>query len=176
MADPIEPTIETKMEIGSLCMAWAYLENLSERALWGMLKLDDTHGPLVTWRLDMRARWQMLLEHVAEKCPNEASFLRKTNKLVATATRDRNIMVHGVVHSVAKTDDKNPAAFWTVFRGADAGKKFPVSATAAKTTRKNIQFLCRGMEAFNERNKYPANYYKGLISSPLEKNWPSKFE
>lgn len=173
MRIPTEPTRKTKQEIGSLCQAWAYLEVLTERAIWGMLKLDDTHGPLVTWRLDMKMRWEMLLNKAPEHIPDEMEFLRKMNKDVTTCTRDRNIIVHGLIHARLVVGDHSEAkAFWSVFRGADAGKKFPVSAFAAQTTRENIQLLCRRMDEFNERHLYWNITHDG--AGVEQQNWPKR--
>jgi len=53
---PDEPNQETMATIGSLCGAWAYLEIVTEQAIWGILKLDVKLGQHITWRLYMKMR------------------------------------------------------------------------------------------------------------------------
>jgi hypothetical protein len=172
MRVPVEPTRKTKQEIGSLCQAWAYLEVLTERAIWGMLKLDNTHGPLVIWRMDMKMRWEMLLNKAPQHLPDEMEFLRKMSKDVTTCTRDRNIIVHGLIH--ARVALPETTAFWSVFRGADAGKKFRVSTHAAQTTRENIQLLGKRMEEFNNRHLYWSLTHGG--DGVEQQNWPKRIQ
>jgi hypothetical protein len=52
----MEPSAETKQEIGQLCMAWSFLEAMSEKTLWGIIDADEKFGPLITWRLDVRSK------------------------------------------------------------------------------------------------------------------------
>jgi hypothetical protein len=175
MALPTEPSSDTKAEIGSLCGAWAYLEIVTEQAIWGILKLDMKIGPLVTWRLDMKMRWDLILKVADDHIPAESAFLRKLNKGVVACTRDRNIVVHGVVHALIKDGDPNqPKAFWTVFRGAEAGKKFPISTAAVRIVRENVQYIGHQLAAFNERHKFsPANHPGGGVE---QTDWPKPLE
>jgi hypothetical protein len=169
---PEEPNPSTMAEVGALCGAWAFLEIVTEQAIWGILKLDRTLGIHVTWRLDMKMRWELLLKVAAEHLPAEGDFLRKTNKHVTTCTRDRNIIVHGVIHALLENGDPSkPVAFWTVFRGADAGKKFPVSTSAVRIVRENVQKLGNDMQAFNQRDNFNAR--TSLEGGPAESNWPT---
>lgn len=162
------------MEVGSLCGAWAFLEIVTEQAIWGILKLDSKVGPHVTWRLDMKMRWELLLKVSAEHLPGEVSFLRKANKAVTVCTRDRNIIVHGVIHALLEDGDPTkPVSFWTVFRGADAAKKFPVSAKAVSIVRDNIQKIGRDMQAFNARHNFKDH---SLTGGHAEQNWPKPIE
>jgi hypothetical protein len=156
-------------------MAWAYLEVLCEQTLWGMLKLDKTHGPLVTWRLDMRARWQMILDKSNGLFSSEdEKIIRQINKGVTIAARDRNIIVHGVIHSIIATNDlKRPEAFWTVFRGADAGKKFTVATIFVQIVCENIQLLCKRMEKFNKDHSYQSTSLEPRVP---EQGWPKRVE
>lgn len=57
----MEPSPQTFEEIGRLCVAWSYLEHVTEQTIWGVLELDDKLGPLITTRLDMRGRWDLIL-------------------------------------------------------------------------------------------------------------------
>lgn len=162
------------MEIGSLCGAWAFLEIITEQTIWGILRLDAHVGRHVTWRLDMKMRWELLLKLGADHLPGEMSFLRKTNKAVTICTRDRNIIVHGVIHALLEDGDPSkPAAFWTVFRGADAGKKFPVSTKAVGVVRDNIQKIGHDLRSFNERHNFTDH---SLTGGHAEPNWPKQIE
>jgi hypothetical protein len=76
------------------------------------------------------------------------------------------------MHALVRADDSEAKAFWSVFRGADAGKKFPVSTFAAQTTRENIQLLCRRMEEFNDRHLY-WNITHGR-EGVEQQNWPKR--
>jgi hypothetical protein len=171
MITPNEPSEATKAEVGQLCGAWAFLEIVTEQAIWGILRLDRRIGAHVTWRLDMKMRWELLLKVAAEHLPGEMSFLRKINKDVTTCTRDRNIIVHGVVHALLEGGDQSkPKAFWTVFRGADAGKRFLVSTEAVRIVRENLQKLGVDMQDFNRRHNFPA--HDSLTGGSAEQNWP----
>src|SRR5262249_50804280 len=135
----MEPTPKTMEEIGRLCGAWSYLEVLTEQTLWGILDADEKLGPVITWRLDMRSRWQLILEHAPKKHDSkDIDELRAINKDLATVTRDRNIIAHGLVHAAMNFPGERPepgvvdhllkdadvmrVPCWTVFRGAEAGK------------------------------------------------------
>jgi hypothetical protein len=171
---PDEPSQETSATVGSLCGAWAFLEIVTEQAIWGILKLDNKVGPHVTWRLDMKMRWELLLRVSKEHLPEEEPFLRKLNKQVKDCTRDRNIIVHGVVHALLESGDPNkPKAFWSVFRGADANKKFPVSIKAVQIVRDNVQKLGNEMKAFNGRHNFPQTSLDGGFG---EEGWPKPLE
>lgn len=167
---PAEPTAATKQLIAEVCIAWAALEATTEHAIWGILKLDMTHGPLVTWRLDMKMRWSLLIDEAEEKLPSELPFLKKINKHVTTCTRDRNIVVHGLVYAMLEEGaPEKPTAFWTIFRGADSGKKFLVTEQNARIIRDNIQLLAKQMLAFNERLGFKGT---SLLEGPAEESWP----
>jgi hypothetical protein len=171
---PDEPNQETMATIGSLCGAWAYLEIVTEQAIWGILKLDVKLGQHITWRLDMKMRWELLLRIADEHLPQESEFLRKLNKHVKTCTRDRNVIVHGIIHALLEAGDPTkPRAFWSVFRGADANKKFPVSTNAVVTVRNNLQRLGREMSDFNMRHNFPDTSLGGGFA---EENWPKPLE
>jgi hypothetical protein len=156
-------------EVGRLCSAWAYLEAVTEIALWGILDLDVRTAPLVTAKLDMRARWQMILDHAERKHAGEMSALRKINKLLVDVTRDRNIVVHGLIHSRALLGTFTFPISWTVFRGAGAGKSYPVTAENAKTIRTNIQAIGKMVSAFNDRHGYVDGCQPQL---KVESGWP----
>ena len=173
-------------EIGRLCAAWSHLEHETEVTLWGILGADDKLGPFITWRLDMRSRWQMILENAPKKHnEDDLKELRGINKDLTPAARDRNIIVHGLVHALLQlppggiprgvpiTNIEQHAMLrvpcWTVFRGAEAGKNFPVSTTAVEIVRTNLQKLGQRVTAFNIRH----NYDQPPRTDPtIEKDWP----
>jgi hypothetical protein len=187
----MEPTPETFMEMGQLCSSWSYLEAVTEEVLWGILDADQRLGPLITWRLDMRSRWQLILEHAPKKHgAKEMEELRSINKHLRTVTRDRNIIVHGLVHATLNLREPRPPRgqpaghlmipenlmripCWTVFRGAEAGKNFPISTKAAKTVKENIGALARRVENFNARHGYPAGT---PTNETIEADWPKPLE
>lgn len=191
MADPIvvipEPSPATNDEIGRLCMAWAVLEARTEATLWGILGADQRLGPVITWRLDLRGRWQMVLEHAPKKHTNdEVKELRSINSALIPVMRDRNIIVHGLVHALAIVDGPTaPAGYtfaqpprferipcWTVFRGSEAGKSFPVSAGAVHIVRNNIDRIADRVVTFNNRNGYAQDFT--WMSNPIEsQQWPT---
>jgi hypothetical protein len=64
---PMEPSSETMAEIGRLCVAWAFLEGVTERTIWGILDVDEKIGPVITYRLDMRGRWALLMDWASRR-------------------------------------------------------------------------------------------------------------
>jgi hypothetical protein len=59
---------------------------------------------------------------------------------------------------------------WTIFKGADARKSFPVSSTAVEIVRKNIHKIGERLLSFN--NKF--NYHDcSHPSDEIEVNWPA---
>jgi hypothetical protein len=97
----MEPTAETYQEIGRLCAAWSYLEMTSEQTLWGILNLNPILAQAFVWRMQLLQRWQMIVRE-SKKSLSEADFLalREISRRVNLLARDRNIIVHGVVHSL----------------------------------------------------------------------------
>src|SRR5687768_5953228 len=89
-----EPSRLTHEDVGRLCAAWSFLEYVTEQTLWGILdiKPDNKLGPLISWRLDMRGRWQLIIDQAESKHTKEdQATLRDINKKISDATRDRNI-------------------------------------------------------------------------------------
>lgn len=185
----MEPSPETKQEIGTLCMAWAFLESVTETTLWGVVDATEKLGPLITSRLDMRSRWQMILEYAPVKHDTKAvAELKGINKDLVPITRDRNIIVHGLVHAhvIRPPDSIYGDSFgpghdlnyirkpcWAVFRGAGAGKVFPMSSGAVEIVRKNIQSLAERVIVFNKRHAYELSTQH---TAPIEQNWPTPLE
>jgi hypothetical protein len=186
MAD-MEPSAKTMEEIGRLCGAWAYLEQVTEQTIWGILEVDDKIGPVITHRLDMRGRWSLLMEWAPRKhIAADLEELSKINTDVATINTDRNIIVHGIIHALARTtlttrpppytilDNENIKGFervpcWTVSRGSGAGKNFPISKDAVETVRLNIQKVGRRVATFNAQ----FGYTKTVTPMPdVQSGWP----
>jgi hypothetical protein len=163
-----EPRAATYREMGRLCVAWSNLEGRSEATLWGILDADERLGPVITWRLDLRGRWQMILEHAPKKHNRqEVEEFRGINRRLIPVMRDRNIIIHGLVHASLEVEGEpksgdiihGPLRFvrpacWTVFRGSEAGKSFPISEDAVVIVRDNINFLAEQVIALNRRHGY----------------------
>jgi hypothetical protein len=183
MADDPEPSAGTMEEMGRLCGAWSFLELQTEMAIWGILGVADKLGPVITSRLDMRGRWQLLLEWAPRKHkPKELEELRLLNSDVTNVNVDRNIIVHGLVHAVGRRKDggvihgvdpkdieydREPC--WTISRGPQAGKNFPVSKKAVEIVRVNIQTVGHKLRKFNARFGYT---HKVTPMPEVEKGWP----
>jgi hypothetical protein len=161
-------------EVGRLCSAWSFLEKRTENMLWGILDADERLGPIITWRLDLRGRWQLILKHAHKKHgADQIKELRNMNKDIVVVTRDRNIIVHGLIHSWAPTDSEQAPVCWTVFRGAEAGKNFPISLEAVAMVVTSIQKLGRKLIAFNETHKYERTWPR---LDKIEVEWPKPLE
>jgi hypothetical protein len=151
----MEPSPETFKEIGALCASWSCLEKYAEATIWGLLEADQRLGTVITRRLDLRARFELILQHAPRKhLPADVQERRNINKLLVIATRDRNIIIHGLINARIVTNApvvhgatvpgglEGPHNFskipcWTIFKGADAGKSFPISSQAVETQRFN---------------------------------------
>jgi hypothetical protein len=137
--------------------------------------LDNKIGPLVTAKADMRARWQLILDHAPKKHDSsEVAALRAINKRVRDVTADRNIVVHGLIHKTSHGDDTPLPPCWSVFRGEAAGKSFPVSTRAVVIIHANIYTIAREVRHFNNRHGYErANLAPNLT---VETEWPKLLE
>ena len=187
-----EPSARTVEEMGRLCIAWSFLESVSERALRGILG-DEEYGRAKTSQLDMRRRWEMILEHAPKKYnDDELRQLREINQAIPTVIRDRNIIVHGQVHASMSVPTEiklkpgttlregeagkafpfvRPPA-WTIFRGSEAGKNFPISTEAVEIVRTNIQALGKKVSDFNSKQ----GYSETDGSNVMESDWPRPLE
>lgn len=73
----MEPSPETFKEIGVLCVAWSSLEKCAEATIWGLLVADEKLGTVITGRLDLRARFELILQHAPKKhSPADVQELR----------------------------------------------------------------------------------------------------
>jgi hypothetical protein len=180
----MEPSPQTYEEVGRLCAAWSYLELVTEQTIWGVLEVDHKIGPIITYKLDMRGRWELLKEwaprkHTAADCKE----LQVISTDVMKVNIDRNIIVHGIIHTQGTLTTKPPLytivdqyiaglvriPCWTVFRGAGAGKNFPISKNAVEMVRLNIQKIADRVTAFNAR----FDYTNAVTPMPeVETDWP----
>lgn len=183
----MEPSPETLIEIGRLCGAWSYLESLAEETIWGILGADERLGPVITGRLDLRARFDLILQHAPKKhLPADVQDLRNISKLIVDATRDRNIIIHGLITAeMLATEPRSPGSIvaedlltphnltkipcWTIFKGADAGKSFPISSKAVKIVGSNIQKIGERLRLFNNQFNY---HVSTKPHDTVETNWP----
>ena len=184
----MEPSEKTYAEVGRLCSAWSYLEANTENCAWGIIGADRRIGPIITWRLDLRARWALILQHGPNALSDEdMKTLRGINKRVEDVARDRNIIVHGLVTARAQLPEGHPGNFgdhvaavgepltfqriptWTVFRGQEAGKCFPISTKAVEIVRQNIQKVGQQVSAFNVAHGFTLS---SPLSEMIEQDWP----
>ena len=186
VASEPEPSTKTLEQMGRLCIAWTFLESVSEITLRGILG-EEEYARSKTSRLDMGKRWEMILEHAPKKhSGEEIKRLQEINEIIPVVTRDRNIIVHGLVHAKislptnvtpppgttlggtgeALSFARPPA--WTIFRGKEAGKSFPISTNAVEIVQTNIQSLGKKVTIFNSKHNYRAK--DG--SDGIEADWP----
>lgn len=182
--NPIEPIPNEVFEsIGRLCAAWSYLEFATEKMIWGIVGVDEMAGRNLTWGLDLRQRWQKIMTEAPKKHSDEEfNVISEINQQILLLAKDRNIIVHGLVHAsvinpVIKNGvviggelDRVPA--WSIFRGEDGGKSFPVSLNGVQTVISNIQKTTAQIADFNEHHNYTT---KTTPSEELQKNWPAAF-
>jgi hypothetical protein len=185
-SSPNEPTRDTMAAVGQLCMAWSYVEMQSERTLWGILGLNAQQGEAFVWRMQLPQRWQMIVKEARKRfAEEEVNELKVIKKLVDATQRDRNIVVHGVVHAMAIVQGQlshgdnagtheNPPPFgrkpcWTIYMGDDAGKNFPISATAVGVIVENAQKTGKLILDYNNRKGYIAGT---PLAETVEQDWP----
>ena len=100
MADklPHHPDPKFFEELGRLCAAWAYLELRTDSAIWGILKIKKDTGQHITWRLDMRGRWGMLMSiSKTLLTPDKRKTLLALNAHIEELNEQRNLFVHGAI-------------------------------------------------------------------------------
>jgi hypothetical protein len=137
--------MRTYREIGRLCVGWSFLEGRSEQTLWGILNIDQDLGETFTWTISIRNRWQMIVREAKKRLPSsDYETLKSINKDLNVSTRDRNIIVHGLVNSLVQRDasEREPdigsvvpeqvlmtalarVPCWTIYIGEEAGRNFP---------------------------------------------------
>ena len=185
----MEPSQETLAEIGALCIAYSYLESRAEATIWGILNTDERIGTILTGRLDLRSRFQLIVDHAEEKHTElQVQELKEINKALVKIIRDRNIIVHGIVHAEVNVQTKprrgeiisndlslpypmSRIPCWTIFKGADAGKSFPISRDAVRTVRQNVQNVAERLRIFNSFFQY---HDSAKPSGFIETQWPER--
>jgi len=181
----VEPSAETQRQIGILCQRWSSLELETERALLGVLGLDHRFSRIFLWKLNMRARWQMLAKEAPNRLDSaQSEFVKELNRKVTMIMRDRNIIVHGLVHMAMAPNDQKITKIlsaeidqtvilrppcWTVFMGEGAGKSYLVSCKAVEVVNANMDRFGDLLRAFNSRNGFVFN---NPFSNNIESNWP----
>jgi hypothetical protein len=103
----------------------------------GILDVDERLWPIITWRHDLENRWKLILQYAPKKHDKDAcDSLRKIKKqLTIKVIRDRNIIVHGLVHAMAEIRNPQPEADNTIDAPvfvmppcwSEAGKNCPIS-------------------------------------------------
>ncbi len=185
----MEPTISTFKEIGRLCVGWSFLESMTEATLWGILDLDNRLGPLISWKQDMRGRWALIVEYAPTKHDETAiATLRQINKDIQQVNADRNIVVHGLVHSTVTVPldwehgkavpgglqssvpfDMPPC--WTIFRGEGKGRNYPISSSAVKIITENIHNIVVRLAEFNKTHNY---IDRSTLNADIVASWPTR--
>jgi hypothetical protein len=158
--------------------------------LWGILGADERWGEIVTARLDLRGLWQLILDHAPKKLDQkDVQELKSINEDLVMVTRDRNIIVHGRIHAVMRLDSRLPhyeivgpagadydfsrVPCWTILKGAEAKKNFPVSTKAVEIVRVNILKLAERVQEFNKR----FGHFQGTKpGAQIEIDWPKLLE
>jgi hypothetical protein len=188
----MEPSLETLAEIGRLCSAWSFLEAVTEHTLWGILKADERWGKIVSDRLDLQGFWQQILKYAPEAVSStDLAELKSINKDVVTVTHDRNIIAHGRVHTMVRLPPGSQSPIytvlgpvgasydfiripcWTIFKGASAGKNFPISTKAVEIVRCNVQKVADRVKDFNRR----FGHFKGrLPGEDIVTAWPTPLQ
>ncbi len=142
---------ELMIEIGRLCCAWSFLEYEVERTIWGLLRIGIDVGQHITYKLDMRGRWELLAQIATEHLnPSYRNTLGKIKEKMGQLTADRNLYIHGLV--VAKGPEFNIMSI--VYRGKGAGKPVPIFAEKIAATRTAVQDAARKLAAFNDHKNY----------------------
>jgi hypothetical protein len=178
----MEPTPETYQKMGALCVAWSYLEMETEKTLLGIMSLSQELARIFVWRLGMRQRWQLIVsEGDTFLQSSDVSALKAINKKIEVVMRDRNIIIHGIVHAYKKnftgsfmsmdelTSEHITPPCWTIFMGEGAGKRYPVSTSAVSTVLQNVQKVGEELMIINKRLDFKTSTE---INSEIEHNWP----
>jgi hypothetical protein len=177
----MEPSPKTREEVGRLCAAWSYLEWTTEHTLWG---ISPTHQNA---NLDLEGSWKVILKAAPSALdPNDLKDLQQIYQDILTVKRDRNIIVHGRIGALMVLPKRPPTytvvgpsdagyefarvACWTLYKGPEAGKNFPISPNAVEIVRSNIQSIATHVQDFNKR----LNFLKGRpITEIVEASWPT---
>jgi hypothetical protein len=189
MASESEPSNATYQKIGALCVAWAYLEMQTEKAMRGLLALTEPQTKMFVWGIKVTDRCARLKEAAKGKITGDE--LRDFNLLctqISQTADERNVIVHGLVHAAVKRPSSIPndgvlsahnklpeeiiaqVPCWTVFQGTGKGKNYPISTTAVETVLSKIQTLADRLRKFNTAHQFN---YNPSVGDQIEANWPS---
>lgn len=193
----MEPSPHTLTAVGILCVTYASLEHTAEATIWGLLDVNQRLGPILTHSLDLRNRLQRIVEYAEGKhSAEDIELLKQINKQSISVVRDRNIIVHGIIHQNLTTQlpsqigdmmvigvasgkafaagfgdtAVNRPPCWTIFKGESKGKSFPVSVAAVNIVVQNIMKLQTALLIFNRKHGYTLS---STFSDDVEQNWPT---
>lgn len=164
MVDPIrrqEVHPEFISETGKICAAWALLEAITDRILWGTLSISPNVGAIISGYKDLAGRWGMIVGHAEGKVEaKDLETFRTINKHVQTIAIDRNIAVHGTI-SVVGVGDSLQKSYAAVTRGVHAGKLNEIDSARMIVIRDNIVLVSKRAQALAEK------YHWALGSPPV---------
>lgn len=186
-----EPSDRTRQEIGSLCFAWAFLELHSEGTLRGITSITPEQARIFSLKMAVQEKWNLICRQgQLVFSPEDQSTVNNIRAAISKAADDRNIIIHGVVHAGIMTDSPDmpygeamPASkfrdipfyrqpCWTIFKGTNAEKNFPISSQAVEIVRSNIQLISAKVLAFNKRKNFTV---MPAMSEAIEPDWPKPF-
>jgi hypothetical protein len=151
-------------------MAWAFLETVSDTLLHSILEPNEATVRVLQGKLEMRSRWDTIWQFAKERFSEpDIDTIKGMKRDVEVVSADRNIIVHGEVH--ASLPNSARRSYWTIWKGANAGKRFPISTEAVVIVRCNVQVVGNRVHAFNE-----AKGFKSIHGRYLEvvSDWPKR--
>lgn len=108
-----------------------------EKEIWAALKIDKELGKFVTYDLDARRRWELLMQVLQDSDTTRYNDLKSLTTEIQTVTANRNLIVHGLL----SWDRELGIMTFTVFRGKSAGSPKPATKEFVVETRELIQSL-----------------------------------
>lgn len=160
---------------------------LSEKTLWGILGLNHKLAEAFLWRMQLSSKWQAIKREAKKTMPEQDHLtLKALGTAVDACARDRNIVVHGVVHAMAKYEGdppptgaimgtaERPVEFivqpcWTIFMGEDAGKNFLICPESVEIIIGNVQRVAQRILEFNVAHSFTAGT---PMRDTIEEGWP----
>lgn len=168
-------------QIGRLCSSWAAFEAYTEIAIVGITEVDPWSSP--TLSMGVERMWKHLIREAPKKHgPDEITVLQEINADFVLVKEDRDIVIHGYITAVASDFKRDGLKYfteifsappsWTVYRGPNAGKRFPLSLEAVQIITNNVEKLSERIKAFNHRHGYkefafPEELAQGEWPKPL---------
>ncbi|MBZ0163116.1 MAG: hypothetical protein K8H74_10430 [Notoacmeibacter sp.] len=164
---PIEPTMATRREVGTLCQAWSFLDLVSDILLYGLTNPSDEVISILSEKMEMRSKWENIFKLAKDKLSaSDLAELKTIKKLIETVASDRNIIIHGEVSADIAAFPAQ--AFWTIWKGANAGKRFPISTEAARIVCENVQYVANSVVDLNKKLGFGTRKTHGEVV----KDWP----